>query len=92
MILILSMTRILSVFVSRFFRLKPVEQEHQSALAEAAAKMLHSGVFGAAGGADTRWWKSWCHTRGAVDTGQQRSLAGRKESSGWELAEETAAN
>lgn len=94
MILILSMMRILNVFVYRFFfsRLKPVEQEHKSALAEAAAKMLRPGVIGAAGGADTRWWDSWCYTRGAVDTGQQRGLAGRKKSSGWELAEEAAAN
>lgn len=66
-----------------------MEQEHQSALAEAATKMLCAGVIGAAGGADTGWRESRCHTRGEVDTGQQRSLAGREESSGWELVEET---
>jgi len=86
------MTRILSVFVSLFFRFKPVEQEHQSALAEAAAKMFRPGVIGAAGGADTRWWKSWCYTRGTVNTSQPRGFASCEESSGWELAEETAAN
>jgi len=69
-----------------------VEQEHQPALAEAAAKMLRAGVVGAAGGADTGWWKSRGHTRGQVDAGQQGSLARRQESSGRKLAEETAAD
>lgn len=60
-----------------------MEQEYQSALAEAAAKMLRAGVVGAAGGADTGWWESRCYTRGKIDAGEQRSFTGREESSGW---------
>jgi len=60
-----------------------VEQEHQSALAEVAAKMLRAGVVGTAGSADTGWRESRSYTHGEIDTGQQRSFAGREESSGW---------
>jgi hypothetical protein len=72
-----------AIFFISFFRPEPVEQEYQSALAEAAAKMLRAGVVGTAGGADTGWRDSRCHTRGEINAGKQRSLAGREESSRW---------
>lgn len=69
-----------------------MEQEHQSALAEAAKTMLRSGIVGTAGSADTGWYESRCYTSGEIDTGQQGSLAGGEESAGGQLTEETAAD